>query len=217
LQLPWHWQRGQLKTIYSLLFKRDHAENTARIIPFAAVVSTGALTARLAYVEYQANWSIPTLNTLAQNDVILERPKYGIVGYDLVYFNSSKDPGGLLYLDTIGPRLIILDWFKRARPVASPCKGYNCTLNVIFEAPWYECQEKSVDKARKALDTMDWVDIENSDWAPRAPVTLYVVSGGQERLKQYAGLFRGRANHKSRVRCRHEHPRGGRIQRLEQW
>ena len=184
MQLSWHWQRGQLKTIYPLLFKRDHAENTARIIPFAAVVSPGALTARLAHVEYQANCSIPTLNTSAQNDAIPGRPKYGIGGYDLVDFNKSEGPGGLYYFDDTGYQLrqtlTLIECLGRARPVTSPCKGYNCTLNVIFDAPWYECQEKSVDEARKALDTMNWVDIENSHWAPRGPVTLFVVSEGKE-------------------------------------
>ena len=63
--------------------------------------------------------------------------------------------------------------------MAPPCKEYNCTLNVIFDAPWYECQEKSVDEARKALDTMDWKDIPDP-WVPRGTTTLYVVSDGDE-------------------------------------
>ncbi|PUU80022.1 hypothetical protein B9Z19DRAFT_1045457 [Tuber borchii] len=131
------------------------------IIPFAAAVSPGALTARLAHVVYESNCTMPTLNTSAQSGYTPRKPKYGIGGYDLVLFNKSEGLGD-------------------ARPITSPCRGYNCTLNIIFDAPWYECQEKSAAEARKALDTMDWKDIENRHWAPRGPVTVFVVSEGDE-------------------------------------
>ena len=147
------------------------------------MVSPGALTARLANVEYATNCTIPTLNTTAQNDAIPGRPKYGIGGYDLVLFNASEGPGWPLYFNDIGYQLnralTLIECLGNARPVTSPCKGYNCTLNVIFDAPWYECQEESVDEARKALDTMDWKNIPDP-WVPRGTTTLHVVSDGDE-------------------------------------
>jgi len=153
-------------------------------MPLAAVISPGALTTRLAYMVSEVNCTIPTLNTSAQNDAIPERPKYGIGGYELVYFNRSEGPDRLLYLDGIGFQMTrtgkLVDCLGTARPISSPCKGYNCTWNVIFDAPWYECREKSVDEARKALDTMDWIDISNKHWAPQGPITLFVVSDGDE-------------------------------------
>jgi len=183
-QRSWHWQPGPLKTIHPLLFTRGHAENNSRIIPFAAVLSPGALTARQTHVASEANCAVPTFNTSAQNDFIPLKPKYGFGGYELVNFNKSEGPGGLLYFGDIGFMLTqtsSLSFYLRSpRQISSPCKGYNCTWNVGFDAPWYECQEKSVADARKALDTMNWTAISNNHWAPRGPVTLYVVSDGED-------------------------------------
>ena len=166
-----------------MLFKRDHAEDTARIMPLAAVVSPGALTTRLAYMVSEADCTIPTFNTSAQIDVIAKGPIYGDLRRDLVYFNSSEGPGGLLYYDGTSFEMVrayrLVECLGSARPVSSPCKGYNCTWNVIFDAPWYECQEKSTDEARKAFDTMDW-DLTDSKFAPRGTITVNAVSDGDE-------------------------------------
>lgn len=161
------------------------AENYSRLIPFAAVLSPGALTARQTLVtEHAAECTVPIFNTSAQNDAVLLKPKYGLGGYELVIFNTSESPNGPEYFGDIGYQLsrsaMLSDYLKSPRQVASPCKGYNCTWNVNFDAPWYGCQEKSVDEARKALQTMDWVAIENDDWVPQGVVTLYVVSDGAE-------------------------------------
>jgi len=157
------------------------AENNSRLIPFAAVLSPGALTARQTRVVEQAECTVPTFNTSAQNDYVLQRPKYGLGGYNLVNFNKSEGPDGLLYFDDTGYQLTqsatLSNILRAPRQVASPCKGYNCTWNVNFDAPWYECQEKSVDEARKALQTFDWPDIKYL-WAPLGQTTLYVVSDG---------------------------------------
>ncbi|KAG0634740.1 hypothetical protein HOY80DRAFT_1025565 [Tuber brumale] len=154
------------------------------VIPLAAVLSPGALTAILKRVESGADCTIPTFNTSAQNDAIQDQPKYGVGGYELVSFNNSDPPGHEQYFGSIGFVFTEAANFaftlKKPREIPSPCKGYNCTWNVGFDAPWYECQEKSVEEARKALDTMNWGEVSNDLWAPRERVTLHVVSDGNE-------------------------------------
>ena len=201
LQRSWHWQHGPLKTIHPLLFKRDHAKNNSRIIPFAAVLSPGALTARQTHVASEANCVVPTFNTSAQNDAIPERPKHGLGGYDLLNFNRSEGPGRLLYLDDLGYTLTqssSLSFILRGpRELSSPCRGYNCTWNVGFDAPWYECQEKSVAEARKAVDTMDWGRVNTGgiyNWAPRGQITLAAMSDGDEYAPSQPPYGNGSAN-----------------------
>ncbi|RPA94924.1 hypothetical protein L873DRAFT_1792549 [Choiromyces venosus 120613-1] len=154
-------------------------------IPLAAVLSPGALTAQPTQVESEAACSIPTFNTSAENDAIIGHPKHGIGGYDLTNYNGSESPRGKPYFDDIGYQLsqgaMLSSYLARPLQVASPCKGYNCTWDVEFDAPWYECKEKSVEEARRALYNTSWgSDVNGSSWAPLNRITLYVVSDGEE-------------------------------------
>ncbi|PWW74988.1 hypothetical protein C7212DRAFT_297684 [Tuber magnatum] len=154
------------------------------IIPLAAVLSPGALTAQPIYVESEADCAIPTLNTSAQNDAIQQKPKHGVGGYDLIFFNTSEGPGKQQYFDDIGYTFTqasdLSFHLKNPQQVASPCKGYNCTWNVGFDAPWYECHERSVEDARNALENMSWIEPGNNTWAPRGIITLSAIFDGPE-------------------------------------
>ncbi|KAG0124257.1 hypothetical protein HOY82DRAFT_588002 [Tuber indicum] len=158
------------------------------VIPLAAVLSPGALTAQLSRVESTADCAVPALNTSAQNDAVQDQPKYGILGYDLVYFNNSDPPGHDQYFGgsgyLLGEAANFAFTLRKPRDIFSPCKGYNCTWSAVFDAPWYECHEKSVSEARDAFDTMEWVDITSRHWAPRSQVTLVAVSDGEEYASQ---------------------------------
>ncbi|KAH8150102.1 uncharacterized protein LAJ45_05788 [Morchella importuna] len=144
------------------------------IIPLASVLSPAALTTELAYIVGGNNsCEVHTVNFTSENINDWRKPRFR-AGESLAFWNvtptyEAKVKDKIEWFDQPSfnaVRLFTLTTMSHTFiPMKSPCMGFNCTWELGFEGPWYNCTMKRGADLTKDLNPLT----ENDTFDSLAP------------------------------------------------